>query len=259
MEALKLSMIYEYDLDDDLSDSDVLIQCSSFEVKDIFEERVYKNGNRKVYVRQLTYDEIVRICQDLNMFKYSYHGKTYIMMVNNGQLNNIDQSRVLSRYVFDYIYDQIRKDCPSRDHLNAFLNGFIKIVSAKKIKDCCPIEYSTPEFDHAVGMCVDPVYRNLYIKDETIKYLQENDFVFTKPKASRFGFYYKHCASAENYVIVDIVIYDEQKPLYVFDLLLVRHTCGKLCHPYINGNNYTKIIYGFNILKNRKDIEEFLK
>lgn len=249
----------EYDFDDELSDSDVLIQYSSFQVKDIFEERVYKNGNRKLFVRQLTDDEIVRICHDLNIFKYSYHGKTYIMMVNNGHLNNIGQSRVLSRCVFDYIYDQIKKDCPSRDYRNAFLNGFRNIVSAKKIKECCPVVYSTTEFDHAVGLCVDHIYRNLYIKDETIKYLQENDFVFTKPKESRYGFYYKHCATTENYVIVDIVTSDEQKSLYVFDLLLVSDTCGKLCHPYINGNNYTKIIYGFNIFKNRKDIDEFLK
>lgn len=126
----------EYDFDDELSDSDVLIQYSSFQVKDIFEERVYKNGNRKLFVRQLTDDEIVRICHDLNIFKYSYHGKTYIMMVNNGHLNNIGQSRVLSRCVFDYIYDQIKKDCPSRDYRNAFLNGFRNIVSAKKIKEC---------------------------------------------------------------------------------------------------------------------------
>lgn len=32
----------EYDYDDELSDSDVLIQYSSFQVKEIFEERVYK-------------------------------------------------------------------------------------------------------------------------------------------------------------------------------------------------------------------------
>ncbi len=253
------SVEVEHDLDDELSDSDVLIQCSSFEVKDIFDERVYKNGNRKVFVRQLTDDEIVRICNDLNMFKYYYNGKTYIMLVNNGHLTNIGHSRVLSRCVFDYIYDQIKRDCPSRDYRNAFLNGFRKIVSAKKIKECCPVAYSTTEFDHAVGMCVDHIYRNLYIKDETIKYLQENDFVFTKPKESRYGFYYKHCATTENYVIVDIVTSDEQKSLYVFDLLLVSDTCGKLCHPYINGNKYTKIIYGFDILKNRKDIEEVLK
>ena len=249
----------EYDLDDEFTDSDVLIQCSSFEVKDIFEERVYKNGNRKVFVRQLTDDEIVCICKDLNMFKYYYNGKTYIMLVNNDNLNDISQSRALSRCVFDYIYDQIKKDCPSRDYLNAFLNGFRKIVSAKKIKESCPAVFSSPELDHAVGMCVDHVYRNLYIKDETIKYLQENDFVFTKPKESRYGFYYKHCATTENYVIVDVVTFDEQKSLYVFDLLLVSDTCDKLRHPYINGNNYAKIIYGFNIFKNRKDIEEFLK
>lgn len=103
------------------------------------------------------------------------------------------------------------------------MNGFRKIVSAKKIKESCPAVFSSPELDHAVGMCVDHVYRNLYIKDETIKYLQENDFVFTKPKESRYGFYYKHCATTENYVIVDVVTFDEQKSLYVFDLLLVTH------------------------------------
>ncbi len=243
----------EYDCDDESDELEVdVINVAQFNVDDIFTEKIYKNGNKRISVRKLNSEEITLICTALRIFKYQYCRIWYFMRVNNDVIEQIN-NRELSRLINEYISEQLIENSFSRDYRNAFLQKYGSIIPINLLKDVCPIVMTSREMDHKIGMCIDKAYRNNYLKDELLRFLQIHEFLYAKSKTSQLGYYYK-LISPNKYLIVDIATFDESKACYVFDLLEANSQNNR--HPNIEDGKI--IIYGLDIIKHREILERLL-
>lgn len=243
----------EYDCDDELDELEVdVINVAQFNVYDIFTEKIYKNGNKRISVRKLNSEEIILICTALRIFKYQYGGIWYFMRANNDVIEQIN-NRALSRLINEYISEQLIENAFSRDYRNAFLQKYGSIIPIKLLKDTCPTILPSREMDHKIGMCIDKAYRNNYLKDELLRFLQIHEFIFAKSKTSQLGYYYKQI-SPNKYLIVDTVTFDKTKACYIFDLLEVNSQHNKC--PNIEDGKI--ILYGLDIVKHREILERLL-
>lgn len=237
------------DNDEDVEETNV----AQLNVKDLFETKIYKNGNKKISIRPLNHNEIELLCNILHIFKYQYDGEYFYLIIEDGNVqkfNNLSQlkSRLL-RFIQKLIYDSAM----SREYRNVFLTKWNKLISISMVRNYCPIVNADDELDHEVGMCVDSRYRNIYYKDCLINYLKNGGFIFVNPKNSTYGYYYKNISNNE-YVVVDIVKFDDGKAQYIFDLLVVPSK-GNSKYPIIYNGDERTIIYGFNIFKHRNIID----
>lgn len=238
------------DSDEDIEE----INIAQFNVENLFETRIFKNGNSKISIRPLNDNEIELLCNILRIFKYQYNGENIYLIIEDGKVqkfNNLSQLRTrLLRFVQEQIYDRAMP----RKYRNAFLTKWDKLIPISMVRYCCPLVNSSDELDHEVGMSVDRRYRNIYYKDCLINYLKNSSFIFVNPQNSKYGYYYKKRSNNE-YVVVDIVTFDDDKAQYVFDLLVVPCK-GNRKYPRIYNGDEQTILLGFNIFEHRNIIDD---
>lgn len=103
-------------------------------------------------------------------------------------------------------------------------------------------------------MCVDGRYRNSYHKECLINYLRHNGFSYIHPQKSDYGYYYKKRIDNE-YVVIDIVKFDDIKAQYIFDLLVV-YCSNNRKYPIIGSSGDRIIVLEFNIFKHKAIIDD---
>lgn len=229
------------------------INITQFNVEDLFETIIYKNGNKKISIRPLDNNEIKLLCNILHIFKYQYNGEYIYLIIEDGRVqkfNNLNQLvKRLLRFIEKLIYDRAM----SREYRNIFLTKWDKLIPISMVRNYCPLVNSYDELDHEVGMSVDSRYRNIYYKDCLINYLKNSGFIFVNPKNSTYGYYYKKAYDNE-YVVVDIVKFDDDNAQYIFDLLVVPSK-NNSTYPIIYNGEERTLICNFNIFKHRNVID----
>lgn len=237
------------------SDEDIeKINIAQFNVENLFETKIYKNGNRKISIRPLNDNEIELLCNILHIFKYPYNGKYLYLIIEDGKVQKFNNLSQLRNQLLSFIQKQICDSAMSREYRNVFLTKWDRLIPISMVRNYCPIVNSAHELDHEVGMCVDSRYRNIYYKDCLINYLKNSGFIFVKPKNSAYGYYYKNISNNE-YVVVDIVNFDDGNAQYIFDLLIVPSK-GHSKYPIIYSGDERNIICNFNICKHRNYIDK---
>lgn len=245
----------DYSEQDEEDDSDE-INIARFNVEKLFEEKVFKNGNRRVFIRSLNEEEIKHLCNVLSIFKYKYDDQYFYLVVEKGTLNRLQGPGQIKEMLLRFIQNEILDCALSSEHRNAFLKRWQSLIPISLIKYCCPLVNSSNELDHEVAMCVDCQYRNNYYKESLINYLKHTNFNYIHPQKSNYGYYYKKTTDNE-YVVIDIVEFDDIKTQYYFDLL-VMHCNNNEKYPIIGINDERTIVTEFNIFKHRAIIDDLL-
>lgn len=244
---------FEYPEQDEEDDSDE-INIARFNVEKLFEEKIFKNGNRRIFIRSLNEEEIKLLCNILSIFKYKYNGQYFYLVVEKGMLNRLQSPGQIKEKLLRFIQDEIHDCALSREYRNAFLKKWQSLIPISLVKYGCPLMDTNSKLDHEVAMCVDIRYRNSYHKECLINYLKHNGFSYIHPQKSDYGYYYKKRTGNE-YVVIDIVEFDDIKAQYIFDLLVVKCS-NKRKYPIIGGSDDRIIVLGFNIFKHKAIIDD---
>lgn len=242
----------EQDEEDDLGE----INIARFNVEKLFEEKVFKNGSRKISIRSLNEEEIKQLCNILSIFKYKYENQYFYLIAEEGKLNRLQGPGQIKEKLLRFIQNEIHDCALSREYRNAFLKKWQSLIPISLVKYGCPLMDSNSKLDHEVAMCVDIRYRNSYHKECLINYLKHNGFSYIHPPKSDYGYYYKKRIDNE-YVVIDIVKFDDIKAQYIFDLLIV-HCNNNRKYPIIGSSGERIIVSEFNIFKDRAIIEDLL-
>lgn len=246
---------FEYPEQDEDDDSDE-INIARFNVEKLFEEKIFKNGNRRIFIRSLNEEDIKQLCNILSIFKYKYENQYFYLIAEEGKLNRLHGPGQIKEKLLGFIQDEIHDCALSREYRNAFLKKWQSLIPISLVKYCCPLIDSDNKLDHKVAMCVDIRYRNSYCKEYLIDYLKHKGFSYIQPSKSNYGYYYKKRTDNE-YVVIDIVKIDDIKAQYIFDLLLV-HCNNNSKYPIIGSSGERIIVSEFNIFKDRAIIDDLL-
>lgn len=106
----------EQDEEDDLGE----INIARFNVEKLFEEKVFKNGNRKISIRSLNEEEIKQLCNILSIFKYKYENQYFYLIAEEGKLNRLQGPGQIKEKLLRFIQNEIHDCALSREYRNAF-------------------------------------------------------------------------------------------------------------------------------------------
>ena len=152
-------------LEQDEEDDSEEINITRFNVEKLFEEKVLKNGNRKISIRSLNEEEIKQLCNILSIFKYKYENQDFYLIAKEGKLNRLQGSSQIKEKLLRFILDEIHDCALSREYRNSFLKKWQSLIPISLVKHCCPLIDSDSKLDHEVAMRVDIQYRNSYHKE----------------------------------------------------------------------------------------------
>ena len=138
------------DSDEDIEE----INIAQFNVKNLFETRTYKNGNRKISIRPLNDTEIEQLCNILHIFKYQYNGENIYLIIEDGEVQKFNTIGQLRKRLLSFIQEQIYDIAMSREYRNVFFTKCDKLIPISLLRTYCPMVNSSDELNHKVGMCV---------------------------------------------------------------------------------------------------------
>lgn len=246
---------FDYPEQDEEDDSEE-INIARFNIEELFEEKVFKNGKRKISIRSLNAEEIKLLCNILSIFKYKYDDQYFYLIVEKGKLHRLQGPGQIKEKLLRFIQNEIEDCALSCEYYDAFLRKWQSLMPVSFVKQCCPLINATRKLDHEVAMCVDSRYRNSDHKKCLINYLEHRGFSYVHPQKSNYGYYYKKRTDNE-YVVIDIIECDDIKAQYTFDLLVV-HCDNNRKYPIIDSSNNRSIASGFNIFKDRAILDDLL-